>query len=134
MHTFKIMIATAALLSGFAVATPAQQREREFHEHERGFSEHVRGVVDRTQDDLRKAAEFERHKGKEVTRYENAQKHLSDFDREMTKGHFDKDKLDTAIDDVKNVVEHNTLDSDARDALRRDLGDLRVVRAEHDQS
>ena len=67
-------------------------------------------------------------------RYENAQRHLSDFDREMTKGHFDKDKLDTAIDDVKNVVEHNTLDSDARDALRRDLGDLRDVRAEHDRS
>jgi hypothetical protein len=119
LKTLKIMMATAALLTGLAVAAPAQ--------------EHVRGLIDRTQDDLRRASEFERHKGKEVTRYDNAEKHLSDFDREMTRGHFDKDKLDTAIDDVKNVVEHNTLDPEQRDRLGRDLADLRAMREEHDR-
>ncbi len=93
----------------------------------------ARAAVDRTQNDLRRAEDFERHKGKEVSRYDNAQKHLSEFDRDFTRGHFDKDKLDTAIDDLKNVVDHNTLNPEDRDALGADLRDLRVMRAEHDR-
>jgi hypothetical protein len=93
----------------------------------------VRGVIDRTQNDLRQAEDFERHHGKEVDRYQNAQRHLSEFDRNFTRGHFDKGKLDTAIDDVKNVVDHNTLNPEGRDALDRDLRDLRTVRAEHER-
>jgi hypothetical protein len=93
----------------------------------------VRGVVDRSQNDLRRAEDFERNRGKEVSRYENAQKHLSEFDRDFTNGHFEKGKLDAAINDVKNVVDHNTLDTESRDALRNDLRDLRVVRADHDK-
>lgn len=91
-----------------------------------------RALVDRTQSDLRRSLEFERRNGKEFKRYENAQHHLSEFDREFTKGHFDKGKLDDAIDDVKNLVEHNTLDPELRDAITSDLRDLRVMRAEHD--
>jgi len=90
----------------------------------------TRAVIDRTQADLQRAEEFERQHGKEVVRYDNAQKHLSDFDRNYTRGHFDKDKLDTAIDDLKNVVDHNTLSPADRDALVADLRDLRMVRAE----
>src|ERR671937_752629 len=68
----------------------------------------ARGLIDRTQADLRRAAELERrHNSKAIERYDDAQKHLSEFDREYTKGHFDKGKLDSAIDDVREVVEHN---------------------------
>ena len=91
----------------------------------------ARATVDRAQTDLRRAEDFERQKGKEVTRYDNAQKHLSEFDRDFTRGHFDKGKLDAAIDDVKNVVDHNTLNPVDRDALSADLRDLRLMRAEH---
>ena len=93
----------------------------------------MRSLIDRTQNDLRQAEDFERHHGKEVTRYQNAQRHLSEFDKDLTKGHFDKGKLDTAITDVKNVVENNTLNPEGRDALGNDLRDLRVARAEHDR-
>ncbi|MGD1070207.1 MAG: hypothetical protein ABSB15_08710 [Bryobacteraceae bacterium] len=72
-------------------------------------------------------------RGKEVSRYENAHKHLSEFDRDFTNGHFDKGKLNAAINDVKNFVDRNTLDAESRDALRNDLRDLRVVRADHDK-
>src|ERR1700733_3667662 len=102
MNTLKVMVTTFALLYGFAMLV---QRKRV-------------------------AADFKRRNGKEISRYENAEKHLSNFDRELTKDHFDKGKLDNAIDDVKNVVEHNTLDPQSRDALRRDLGDLRILRDE----
>jgi hypothetical protein len=49
-----------------------------------------RAVIDRTQVDLRRAEDFERGNGKQVSRYDNAQKHLSEFDRNFTRGHFDK--------------------------------------------
>ena len=122
MRTF---IATATILSCFAIAAPAQI--------DRGYHEHARRVIDRVQDDLRRAEDFERHNGKEISRYENAQRHLSDFDRELTRGHFDKGRLENAIGDLKDVVDHNTLDPDARDALQRDLGDLRIMRDDHER-
>ncbi|MES1257211.1 MAG: hypothetical protein ABUS51_02230 [Acidobacteriota bacterium] len=113
-----VQVVTAALLATCSLA--AQRMDS-------------RALIDRTQHDIRRSLEFERHKGKEVSRYDNAQHHLSEFDRELTRGHFDKGKLDQAIDDVKNLVDHNTLDPGQRDAIAADLRDLRVMRAEHDR-
>jgi hypothetical protein len=80
------------------------------------------------QNDLRRAERFTPPNGKEKERYFNAQHHLSQFDRELERGRFDKDKLDEAIDDVKNVVENNTLSPRDRDVLSGDLRDLRELR------
>jgi hypothetical protein len=88
----------------------------------------ARSLVDRVQSDLRHASHMVRDRAKERERYDNAQHHLSEFDRELARNKFDKDKLDSAIDDVKNVVENNTLDPQARDILTRDLSDLRNLR------
>jgi hypothetical protein len=117
MGKFRILIASGLLALATTVGTAALWLD-------------VRETVDRTQSDLRRAQEYERQHGKEVARYDNAAKHLSDFDRDFTRGHFDRGKLDTAIDDVKNVVDHNTLAPGDRDALVSDLRDLRVMRAE----
>jgi hypothetical protein len=88
----------------------------------------ARDLVDRVQADLQRAADFTRNNEKERERYHNVQHHLSEFDRELRKNHFDKDKLDAAIDDLKNVVKNNTLESRDRDALAADLSDLRTLR------
>ncbi len=61
-------------------------------------------------------------------RYENVQHHLSEFDRELRRDHFDKGKLDDSIDNLKDVVKKNTLESHDRDALASDLSDLRTLR------
>jgi hypothetical protein len=87
----------------------------------------IHALVDRTQGDLRGAADME-HGQKERQRYHNAQKSLSTFDRHLSKGHFDKDKLDAAINDIQSVLDHNTLQASSRDALLRDVSDLRVAR------
>jgi len=92
-----------------------------------GAYENSRRLVARTLEDLRRAARLEQG-SKERERYDNAGKHLSDFDREMSQGRFDKDRLDRAIDDVKNIVDHNTLAPRARDRVTRDLADLRTLR------
>lgn len=88
----------------------------------------ARSLVDRVQKNLRHSEDFTPPNEKERERYHNAQHHLSEFDQKLSDGKFDKDKLDEAIDDVKNVVEHNTLSAEDRDKLTRDLGELRELR------
>lgn len=88
----------------------------------------ARELVARVQADLERSAEFVRRNEKERERYHNVQHKLSDFDKELRAGHFDKGKLDDAIDDLKNVVKNNTLESRDRDTLAADLSDLRTLR------
>jgi hypothetical protein len=89
----------------------------------------IRGLVDRTQNDLREASQLEHNNGDQRHRYEDAQKHLSTFDRHLTKGKFDKDTLDKAIDNLQAILDKNTLQATTRDALYRDVQDLRATRA-----
>jgi hypothetical protein len=89
---------------------------------------HARDLVARVQSDLERSAEFVKSNEKERERYHNVQHKLSDFDKELRAGHFDKGKLDDAIDDLKNVVKNNTLESRDRDTLATDLSDLRTLR------
>jgi hypothetical protein len=88
----------------------------------------ARDLVTRVQDDLQRAEDFTRNNEKERVRYENVQHHLSEFDRELRRDHFDKGKLDDAIDNLKEVVKNNTLEGHDRDALASDLSDLRTLR------
>jgi hypothetical protein len=122
MHTLRNAAITMALLAGIGTA----QNYGHIQERERG-------VIDRTQNDLRAASDFERHNGKQIGRYDNAERQLSDFDRDLTRGHFDQGRLDHAIDSLKDVVDHNTLDPTNRDALMHDLADLRIMRDDHDR-
>ena len=92
----------------------------------------ARQVVGRTQVDLDRAASFLRGNKKEQERLRNAQKHLSEVDRHMAKGKFDKDTLDSAIGDIQNVLDHNVLQSQDRDMLMRDVKELRAIRSDRD--
>jgi hypothetical protein len=93
----------------------------------------ARSLIDRVAEDLRHASRANHAKGKERERIENAQHHLSDFDRSLSRGKFDKDRLDEAIEDLKNVADHNTLTPEDRDALNADLRDLRQLREQRGQ-
>jgi len=126
----RLLVATLAIAS-FAIATPPQRGEygERGERGERGQRNMGRNLVGRVQNDLRRAERFARPSGKEKERFYNAQRHLSQFDREMSRGKFDKDKLDEAIDDVHNVVRNNTLSPGDRDEIDGDLRDLRELRA-----
>jgi hypothetical protein len=67
--------------------------------------------------------------GHERSRYDNAIRHLSEFQNGLARGFFDKGKLDQAIGDVQSVVDHNPLDEHARRTLWNDLNNLRAFRA-----
>lgn len=89
---------------------------------------HLRGLVDKSQSDLRDALALEPEGGKQHDRYKDAQKSLSDFDKHLAKGHFDKGELDHCIDHLKSVLDHNTLQATSRDALMHDIDELRIAR------
>ena len=109
-------VALLALISGAGWMLQAADYDR------------ARDLVSRVQNDLQRAADFTRTNEKERVRYENVQHHLSEFDRDLRKDHFDKGKLDDAIGNLKDVVKNNTLESHDRDALAADLSDLRTLR------
>jgi hypothetical protein len=88
----------------------------------------ARDLVDRVQNDLVRAEDFTRNNQKERVRYENVQHHLSEFDRDLRRDHFDKGKLNDAINNLKDVVKKNTLAPPDRDELARDLSDLITLR------
>jgi hypothetical protein len=109
--------------------------------HAQGYPPHARyerrstGPVDETIEHLRNISQRNSYySGRELERYDNAMRHLSEFVERMQQGHFDLDKLDRAIDDVKNVASHNPMDWRARDVLNRDLGDLRGFRASYNRN
>lgn len=98
---------------------------------EEDWHQHLRGTIDRTQNDLQAAAQLEQ-KPKEHDRYRHAQERLSDFDRKLSRGHFDNGKLKDAIGALEDVLDHNTLQASTRDALRADLADLQAARDRHE--
>ncbi len=121
-------MAVAALM----VSSPAnaqRDRDRGDRHEDRGPYGRARGLVGRVMRDLERAERMAPVAGKQKERYENAQRHLSQFDESLSRGDFDKDKLDEAIEDVHNVVKNNVLSPRSRDQLRDDLDALRSMRA-----
>ena len=91
----------------------------------------LRGLIQRTTTDLQVAEQSSPADHKQHERYTNALEHLSNFDRRITHGHFDKGDLNHAIDNLKEILDHNTLQPATRDAVQRDLEDLRIARDRH---
>jgi hypothetical protein len=92
----------------------------------------AREIISHVNVDLRRAADDARqgNKGKdERDRVDKALHILSDLDQKLSKGKFDKGKLDSLISSVRDVVSHNTLAPPTRDALKADLSDLERLRS-----
>jgi hypothetical protein len=84
-------------------------------------------------DDLQRVARANgAYSKRERERYDNALRHLSEFQDRLRQRQFDKGKLDQAIGDVQNIVDNNRLDRRAKNVLWRDLGALRTMRARYD--
>jgi hypothetical protein len=111
------------LAGGSGLATAADWG---WKHHESGYD--LRDVIERTQNDLRMAADLEPKHNDEHNRYKNAQGHLSTLDRKFVKGKFDKGELEKTVDCLKDILDHNTLQASVRDNLMRDMTDLKIAR------
>ncbi len=99
-----------------------------------GYERRSTGPVDETIEHLKNISQRNGYYShREMERYDNAMRHLSEFAERMQQGHFDRDKLDRAITDVKNVASHNPMDGRPRDLLNRDMSELRGFRASFDR-
>jgi hypothetical protein len=123
LHRSLIVIAGLVFIASLAVPAFAQ----------RDLYRNARALVGQTQTDLRNATEMSQRHDRELQRVDYAQKHLSEFDRALSKRKWDKGKLDAAIDDLQNVIDHNTLEPEDRDRLSVDLRDLRGLRIDRDR-
>jgi hypothetical protein len=127
VRRFKSQLLAIALGAGLALGLSAAPNRRD---HDWEHSD-LRGLVERTQNDLSNASRFE-HGHSQAERFEHAEDELSSFDRGLSKGHFDKGHLDRSIEKVQSVLDHNTLEPAAREALRHDVDALRMVREHHE--
>jgi hypothetical protein len=83
------------------------------------------------QEHLRRAASVTHTRGREYDRFNNAMRHLSEFEAKLSRGQYDRGKLDRAIEDVNNVVRNNRLDRRDRNVLATDVERLRDFRARY---
>lgn len=132
MKFFQRSAAVVSLTCGLAMvsAVPLVAAGRAWYQ-EGDWHQHLRGIIDRTQNDLTAALQIATGP-KDGERYRHAQRELSDFDRKLSRGHFDNGKLKDAIGALEDVLDHNTLQPSTRDALRADLADLQAVRDRHE--
>ena len=97
LAVFRLGMAALVL---FALA-PAMRAQRDW--------DRARNLVAQSHQDLSQISEIATMSGKERERYDNALHHLSEFDQGLAHSHFDKGKLDDAINDIDNVCKNNTL-------------------------
>jgi hypothetical protein len=105
------------------------------YREDRGYGDYfgqLRQLIDRTQADLRAAAELEHGNKKQHERYHDAQGHLSTLDRDLSRGKFGKSELNKSIDSIKSILDNNVLQASSREALQQDLEGLRMVREHHE--
>jgi hypothetical protein len=138
MKAFNKSIAMAALSCGLMLgSTVPVMAASAYQDYGRGYGRDyeysgLRRLVARTQQDIQAASEAATNiNGDQRERYRDAQKHISDFDRHLSKGHYDKDEIDHVIADVQGILDHNTLMAHDRDALQQDVTQLREARARH---
>ena len=96
------------------------------------YGEAHAGPVEETMEHLERVAQNNGvYSRRERARYDNALRHLGEFQDRLQRRGFDKEKLDQAIEDVQNVVDHNPMDRRAKDVLWHDLGALRSMRVRY---
>lgn len=97
------------------------------------FNPEHRRPVEVTMRDLEEVANRNPNNRHERERYDNALRHLHEFGELLHQGGvFDKGKLDRAIGDVQNVINHNPMGPEGRDRLSRDVTELRLLRQHYD--
>ena len=122
------LFTAAILLAGLSTAPQVQAQDNPYR-----YNPEHRRPVEATMRDLQDIGAQNTFSNHERERYDNALRHLSEFSERLhERGQFDKDKLDQAIEDVQNVVNHNPMPEMARRTLQRDDNELRRLRQHYD--
>jgi hypothetical protein len=93
----------------------------------------VSALIDRVHADLDHGYAVWKVDGGDRGRLNGAEKELREFAEHWRKGNFDKGKLDHAISSIQHVLDNNHLKGGERDALSKDVDELRGMRAAYDR-
>jgi hypothetical protein len=116
------LIVTALMVVAPLMVAPMAYAQRDWNG--------ARDLVGRSQKDLQNISNVAALSGKERERYDNALHHLSELDQAFVHSHFDKGKLDQAVEDMDNVCKNNTLNPTERDVILGDIRELRRLKSD----
>src|ERR1700690_4537240 len=115
MRTLLKAVFTMALAAAVFCPTAYAQRDDDRHDRDERHDHHdgpygrARDLIGRVQYDLARAQKMAPVAGRQRDRYDNARRHLSEFDDRLSRGDFARDNLAVAIDDLKNGRKGNVL-------------------------
>lgn len=109
-----------------ALGAWAAPRDHDYGRYGPGYSA---TIVDRTLQDLRRAASNARLDGHERKHFHGAMKELEEFQDRWRRGRFETKHLDKAIDNLRHLANADRLHPRDRAILANDMGALRNFRA-----
>ena len=126
------LIAAAVLISSTAMAQYPRNERGDERGYDRGYERRDGGfnVIRAVQADLERVASRGRLGGRERSRIDQALRKLNDFERDLSRGRFDRHDLDKAIERIDDVVRRGALDNRERSILIGDLNRLRQFQFE----
>ena len=123
-HLLSVVIIAGTLLAGIARA--------QFGPGPRYEPSEVTALVDQVHIDLNHAYAVYHFSGDDRERLNRAEKESREFAQKWANGKFDKDQLDGVISSIQHVLDNNKLPVDARDAISKDVTQLRNMRTAYD--
>ena len=116
---------------GLVMVASAQNRDRSYYDREpgrydRGPNYDLAGRVISHLDEVRPGSYWDRG---EMRHVEKARIDLSRFRDDLARGHYDRGRLDNAIEHIDHLARSNHVPPRERDLFQRDVYDLREYRA-----
>ena len=124
-HLFAVALVAGILLTGISRAQFGPEPKYEPSD--------VTALVDRVHTDLNHAYSVFHFSGEERERLNKAEKESREFAQKWARGKFDKDQLDGVISSIQHALDNNKMPEDARDAISRDVAQLRNMREAYDR-
>lgn len=130
MRRMLLMLGSGMLLA--ALSANAQYPDGRRGGYESNWQDRGRGyggnVIERVLRDVDRAASYRDAARHEREHFDQARKNLTRFQDNWSRGKFDKDRLDGAIDDLHRLSGSDHLSRRDRDVLARDMEALRDFR------
>ena len=131
LHKF---VVGSAIVAGVAASAQVYgpYNNRPYNDRDGRYDRSYRGermdILGRVQSDIDRALSFP-FRGGERRSLEHARRDLFDFQRDLSRGRFNKGHLDSAIEHLQKVVDHRRIPYELGSTLQNDANRLRDFRA-----
>jgi hypothetical protein len=118
------------VLLGFSPLLSASLASAQYRDRRPDRDDSFRGdVISRALDHVSNSRSYARVDHHERGHFDQAQRDLRIFQEHWRRGRFDKDRLDGAIENIRDLADSRQLSPRERELLRWDVRDLRELRA-----